>query len=175
MDIPNQKKILFFLHRYHILGYMQLFRRNISEKLILQFFLSVLVIILWHVNSFYKRDMHVASYFESSRLQIDHPKLKERSEKEEVVLERLAEENLLSNSEEFVEEMEFVPDPMDVENYVIEKVSASNANFQENTFPDASKKLDENIVFFFHLEKYFALENERSTCISIGFQDKVTF
>jgi len=101
------------------------------------------------INSFSKRDMDVPLDFEDSRLQIDHPKLQECSEKEDDVLEPLAEGNILSNSEESFEEEEFVPYPVDVDTYVAEKVASSNAIFQENTFPDASEKLDENIVFFF--------------------------
>ena len=42
------------------------------------------------MNSFYERDMHVASHFEDVRLQIDHPELRESSEKEEIFLEPLA-------------------------------------------------------------------------------------
>lgn len=63
---------------------------------------------------------------------------------------------------------------MDVDTYAVEKVAASNEDFQELTFPDASEKIEENVILF-HLDKDFALENEECAYISIHFQDMVVF
>ena len=82
----------------------------------------------------------------------------ERNDKEEDVLEPLAHDDFPpgSENEEFSKEEEFVPDPVDMDTYDVEKVAPSNAYFQEHIFlfPDASEKHDE-YIFFLHLEKYF--------------------
>lgn len=67
-------------------------------------------------------------------LQVEYEE--ESSEKEEVVLESLAHDDLppSSENEEFVEEEQFIPDPMDVHIFAIDNITASNTDFQEQ-FP----------------------------------------
>jgi hypothetical protein len=76
------------------------------------------------MHPYFQGVMHIASDFEDVRLQFDHHKLQESSEKEEVVLEPLAHDDLPpgSENEESVEEEQFVPDPMDVHIFSIDNM-----------------------------------------------------
>jgi hypothetical protein len=78
------------------------------------------------MNPYFQSVMHIASDFEDVRLQFDHRKLQESTEKEEVVLEPLAHDDIPPSleNEEFVEEEQFVLDPMDVHIFSIDNMAA---------------------------------------------------
>ena len=85
------------------------------------------------MNPFYKREIHVPSDFEDTRLQIDHHMLQESSEKREVVLEPFSDDDLSLGSyiEDSAEEEKFVLDHMDVHIFSFDNMATSNVDVKE--------------------------------------------